>query len=190
VVAHIRKATIGQVSLENCHPFRRELWGRYWVFAHNGDLPKLPADESKFYYPVGQTDSEQAFCLILNQLRAQFPQTKPSIEQLYAALQEITQAINQHGSFNYLLSDGEHFFAHCATKLCYIVRQAPFAAAHLIDADLTVDFQALTTVNDRVAIVATTCLTDNEAWTIMQPGELLVFQDGCPYPIQDSISFG
>ena len=38
IVAHIRKATQGRVALENTHPFVRELWGRYWVFAHNGDL--------------------------------------------------------------------------------------------------------------------------------------------------------
>ena len=31
VISHIRKATQGVVSLENCHPFVRELWGRYWV---------------------------------------------------------------------------------------------------------------------------------------------------------------
>jgi hypothetical protein len=33
----------GRVALENTHPFVRELWGRYWVFAHNGDLKDLPA---------------------------------------------------------------------------------------------------------------------------------------------------
>jgi predicted glutamine amidotransferase len=39
VVAHIRKATQGAaLRLENCHPFTRELWGRHWLFAHNGDL--------------------------------------------------------------------------------------------------------------------------------------------------------
>ena len=38
VIAHIRKATQGRVALENAHPFVRELWGRYWAFAHNGDL--------------------------------------------------------------------------------------------------------------------------------------------------------
>ena len=43
VIAHIRKATQGQVSLENTHPFVRELWGRYWVFAHNGNLKDFPA---------------------------------------------------------------------------------------------------------------------------------------------------
>jgi predicted glutamine amidotransferase len=44
VIAHIRKATQGVVQLENCHPFLRELWGRHWIFAHNGDL--IDADMS------------------------------------------------------------------------------------------------------------------------------------------------
>ena len=76
--------------------------------------------------------------------------------------------------------DGEHFFAHCSTKLYYIVRQAPFAPAHLIDEDITVDFQELTTPSDRVAIMATSELTDNETWTALRPGQLLVFHQGRP----------
>ncbi|MFM7878414.1 MAG: class II glutamine amidotransferase, partial [Microcystis panniformis] len=84
------------------------------------------------------------------------------------------------GIFNYLLSDGEHFFAHCSTKLSYIIRQYPFAAAHLIDEDVSVDFKALTSPSDQVAIIATTPLTDNEVWTTINAGELLVFQEGAP----------
>lgn len=179
VIAHIRKATFGQVSLENCHPFRRELWGRYWIFAHNGDLPDFYPDGG-FYCPVGQTDSERAFCLILNTLRQRFPTGNPPLPQLHTVLQQVTQAIAAKGSFNYLLSDGKHFFVHCSTQLCYLVRQAPFAAAHLIDADLSVDFQELTTLRDRVAVITTAPLTDNEAWTPLQPGELLAFQNGLP----------
>lgn len=38
VVSHIRQANRGGVNLENTHPFTRELWGRYWTFAHNGQL--------------------------------------------------------------------------------------------------------------------------------------------------------
>ena len=38
-VAHVRKKTRGRASLENTHPFKRTLWGRHWVFAHNGTLP-------------------------------------------------------------------------------------------------------------------------------------------------------
>jgi predicted glutamine amidotransferase len=36
VIAHIRKATQGRVALENCHPFVRELWGRYACTAASG----------------------------------------------------------------------------------------------------------------------------------------------------------
>lgn len=184
VIAHIRKATQGAVALENCHPFRRELWGRYWVFAHNGNLENFQLGSTQFYQPVGKTDSEQAFCLILETLRQAFPLGRPTLTELYPILKEVTQTLSGYGIFNYLLSDGMYFFAHCSTKLCYIVRQAPFAAAHLIDQDLTVDFNELTTPDDRVAVIATTPLTDNEVWTVIQPGELLAFQDGYPLRLE------
>jgi predicted glutamine amidotransferase len=178
VIAHIRKATQGVIALENCHPFRRELWGRYWVFAHNGDLPNFRPTNLQTYQPVGTTDSEKAFCVILESLRQQFPTTKPPLQHLQAALKTITAHLASQGVFNYLLSDGDSFFAHCSTNLSYIVRQAPFGAAHLIDQDVTVDFQELTRPSDRVAVIATAPLTDNETWTNFQPGELLAFQDG------------
>lgn len=180
VIAHIRKATQGAVTLENCHPFQRELWGRYWVFAHNGNLENFQPDLIGFYRAVGNTDSEKAFCLLLETLYQRFPMGKPAIQDLYLAIQEVTQDLSKYGVFNYLLSDGEHFFAHCSTQLSYIVRQAPFAAAHLIDQDITVDFRELTTPSDRVAIIVTTPLTDNEVWTAIPSGKLLAFQDGLP----------
>jgi glutamine amidotransferase len=129
---------------------------------------------------VGDTDSEKAFCLILETLRANFPKSKPPLPKLYSVLNQITKKLAAKGIFNYLLADGENFFAHCSTQLCYIVRQAPFAAAHLIDRDVTVDFNELTNKSDRVAIIATTPLTDNEIWTPICSGELLAFQDGLP----------
>ncbi len=180
VIAHIRKATQGHIALENCHPFRRELWGRYWVFAHNGDLKDFAGPIEGLYKPVGNTDSERAFCIILETLRAAFPKGMPTTEQLYAAIQDITAQIAAHGVFNYLLSDGVHLFAHCSTSLHYIVRQAPFAKAHLVDEDVTVDFQGFTTLQDRVAVIATLPLTDNEVWRAIAPNQLILFQDGKP----------
>src|SRR5689334_20179188 len=38
VIAHLRKATQGDVMVSNCHPFQREWLGQTWVFANNGDL--------------------------------------------------------------------------------------------------------------------------------------------------------
>jgi predicted glutamine amidotransferase len=178
VIAHIRKATQGVVALENTHPFVRELWGRYWIFAHNGTLENFAPPLEGYYRPVGATDSERAFCYILETLRRRFPHDQPALADCFDALRDLTQELRPFGCFNYLLSNGEYLIAHCADNLCYILRHAPFAQAHLIDEDVTVDFSALTTPDDKVAVIATTPLTDNETWTPMQPGQLLAFRGG------------
>jgi glutamine amidotransferase len=180
VIAHIRKATQGHVALENCHPFVRELWGRYWVFAHNGDLQQFHPDLSGPFRPVGSTDSEHAFCFILQELRARFGDVAPPLAGLRGALAELVRGIAAHGAFNLMLSDGSALFAHCSTRLCYVVRQYPFVTAQLSDEDVSVDFSQVTTPDDRVAIIVTEPLTTNERWTEFQPGELKVFVDGLP----------
>ncbi|MGZ3182577.1 MAG: class II glutamine amidotransferase [Telluria sp.] len=180
VIAHIRKATQGQVALENCHPFVRELWGRYWVFAHNGDLKDFSPALDGAFRPVGTTDSERAFCWMLQELRRSFGDTRPELPALYAALAPLVRAIAAHGTFNLMLSDGSALFAHCSTNLHYIVRQYPFVTARLSDEDVSVDFAKVTTPNDRVAVIVTQPLTTNESWTSFTPGELKVFVDGAP----------
>lgn len=178
VIAHIRKATQGEVSLANCHPFVREMWGYYWVFAHNGDLKSFNPVLNGAYRPVGTTDSEQAFCYLLQSLRDKFGDERPELAILTQAIDEITATIAAHGPFNMLLSDGTALFAHCSTNLYYIVRQHPFTKAKLSDDDVTVDFSQVTTNTDRVAVIVTQPLTNNEVWTQFQPGELKVFVDG------------
>ncbi|MFX7306586.1 class II glutamine amidotransferase, partial [Acinetobacter baumannii] len=68
--------------------------------------------------------------------------------------------------------------AHCSTQLAWIVREAPFAVAHLSDDDVSVDFRQQTGPDDRVVVIATAPLTDNEAWNIIAPQTLLLFHDG------------
>ncbi|HZV67026.1 MAG TPA: class II glutamine amidotransferase [Telluria sp.] len=182
VIAHIRKATQGHVALENCHPFVRELWGRYWVFAHNGDLKDFKPTLNGAFRPVGSTDSEQAFCFLLQELRARFGDQPPALPVLRSALGELVRAVAAHGTFNLMLSDGSALFAHCSTRLCYVVRQHPFLTAQLSDEDVSVDFSQVTTPQDRVAVIVTEPLTSNEQWTDFEPGELKVFVDGMPLP--------
>lgn len=180
VVSHIRKATQGAIGLENTHPFMRELWGRYWIFAHNGNLLDFEPVFDGSFQPVGLTDSERAFCWLLQNLRQRFGSTAPARADLFLALHELTLQIASYGEFNFLLSNGDCLFAHASSKLAYIVRHAPFAQAHLNDQDVTVDFSELTKPEDRVAIIATLPLTDNEPWTVMQPGTLWHFEEGEP----------
>ena len=177
VIAHIRKATQGGIALENTHPFQRELWGRTWVFAHNGDLKQYAPRLHAGFRPVGDTDSERAFCWLMQEL-AKAHASVPSVAELSVTLRELVPGIAAHGSFNFMLSNGQALWAHCSTKLHWLVREHPFRSARLADEDLSVDFSALTTPSDRVAVVVTEPLTADEQWNPLAPGELAVFRDG------------
>ena len=179
VISHIRKATVGAVKLENCHPFVRELWGRYWVFAHNGDLKDYAPRLHGHFRPVGSTDSEQAFCWLMQELAKSHARVPP-VDELTRTLRELMPQVARHGTYNMLRSNGEALGAPASTQLCYIVRQHPFASARLADEELAVNFAEQTTPDDRVAVVATTPLTLDEQWTPFEPGELKVFVDGAP----------
>jgi predicted glutamine amidotransferase len=177
VIAHIRKATQGRIALENTHPFVRELWGRYWVFAHNGDLKDFRPRLHGAFRPVGDTDSERAFCWLMQEL-AKAHAGVPTIEELTRTLAELLARPAAHGTFNVLLSNGQALWAHGSTRLHWLVRQHPFRSARLADEDLSVDFAEHTRPSDRVAVVATEPLTRDETWEPITPGVLQVFRRG------------
>lgn len=178
VIAHIRKATQGKTSLENSHPFSRELWGRQWIFAHNGDLHEFRPRLSARFTPVGHTDSELAFCYLLDHLVQRFGYVEPNLKQIFDVLAEISPQIAEYGTFNFCLSNGQALFSYATTKLHWLVRQPPFQHARLVDLDVEVDFSTLTNEHDRVAVITTEPLTDNEAWMSFKPGELIMFKEG------------
>lgn len=187
VISHIRQANVGGVRLANTHPFTREMWGRTWCYAHNGQLEGWQTLPLGVYRPVGDTDSEHAFCWLLATLRERFPQPpadvtdEVSTEQylpLWQLLHGLCEELRSQGVFNLLLADGEFLYTYCSTKLAHTTRRAPFGKAELSDAELTVNFAEHTTPDDVVSVIATEPLTHNEAWTRMEPGELLVWRHG------------
>ncbi|MBW8733902.1 MAG: class II glutamine amidotransferase [Asticcacaulis sp.] len=187
VIAHVRKANRGRIALENTHPFQRELWGRNWSFAHNGQLRGVKKLPLRFYAPIGTTDSEYAFCWLMDGLRARFAK-RPSEAVLDAAIADAFSSLRGLGVFNALLGDGRSLYASCSKRLCYIRRAAPFGRARLIDEDLEVDFSRETSPDDKVVIVATRPLTRDEVWTDIAPGTTLIFRDGDMVRRYDALS--
>jgi glutamine amidotransferase len=179
VICHIRKANRGKVCLENTHPFVRELWGRNWCFAHNGQLKgikkKLPLEH---YEPVGTTDSEYAFCWMLNQIHKKFPHPPKPDRLLWQYLKDLIDTLTTFGVFNILMSDSKFLYAHCSTNLSWLTRKAPFGMAKLVDDDMTMDFCKKNTPQDIMTVIATSPLTDNENWQRAEKGEFLIFKDG------------
>lgn len=176
IIAHVRQANVGAVSLENTHPFVRELWGRLWCLAHNGQLPGFSGSQEVFQ-PVGDTDSEALFCDLLNRLRRHFAQPV-SLEQALPVILKACREYLAQGVCNLLLSDGHCLFSLCSSKLAWITRRAPFGPAHLSDTDLTVDFCAQTNAHDVVTVLATEPLTDNEIWQGFEPGQWRLWRQG------------
>ena len=102
----------------------------------------------------------------------------PSVEELTLTLRELVPQISKHGTFNFLLSNGQALWAHATTDLHYVLRKYPFKTATLKDEDVQVNFAEQTNPTDRVAVVVTAPLTLDEPWTAFVPGQVMVFRDG------------
>ncbi len=186
VIAHIRKATTGGHGLANIHPFVREVWGEQWAFAHNGQMTDsfvkrterlMTNGNAEHYAPVGTTDSELAFCYLLNRLKATF-KSRPSDEALFTFLTAQCRYLSANGLFNCLISNGNWQLGYAGSLLFYLTRKAPFGEAKLSDGEMSINFQDVTTENDKVTIMTTIPLTNNESWQQFAVDECLIFQDG------------
>ncbi|NRA20650.1 MAG: class II glutamine amidotransferase [Oceanospirillaceae bacterium] len=177
VVCHIRQANVGGVNLENTHPFSRELWGYIWTFAHNGQLHKKIFDwPLVHYFPVGSTDSEYAFCWLMDQLRIKFPRRPSNSLLLSEFIHQCCEKLRAIGVFNMLMGESQYLFAYNTTKLWWITRKAPFGEATLKDCDVVVNFKHETSITDRVTVIATEPLTNDEKWHKINSGELVTFE--------------
>ncbi|HGW1257294.1 TPA: class II glutamine amidotransferase, partial [Klebsiella pneumoniae] len=170
-----RQANRGRVALENTHPFTRELWGRNWTYAHNGQLKGYKSLKTGNFHPVGETDSEKAFCWLLHRLTERYPRTPGNMLGVFKYIATLAGELREKGVFNMLLSDGRYVMAFCSTNLHWITRRAPFGVAKLLDQDVEIDFQRETTPNDVVTVIATQPLTANETWHKIMPGEWALF---------------
>jgi len=209
MMSHIRYATVGDVELSNVHPFSREMWGINWAFSMNGDIPMFkrdrnaklealdpnnsPCKDERYYHPIGSTDSEAAFCAILNALRVQF-QHLPSLPVLKDVLQKLCNEIideDPDGTImNFILTCGPNTLwvyswpgsrpgSDVWNGLFYTTREYPFTDnCQLSDIDYSVDFASTNKEDNCVSVIATKPLTKNEEWVEMSKGELIVFDQG------------
>ncbi len=165
VIGHIRKANPAKVgrTAANTHPFSRELGGRSWVFAHNGKLPGIREDP-RFalgrFQPIGETDSEHAFCFLLNQIAEASKDHWLEAEALAMVLHAPLLALSELGILNLLLSDGSHLLAFANTNLHQIQR-------------VCMEHEC----NQRVILLATAPLTA-ESWVALPSAQLDIFVHG------------
>jgi glutamine amidotransferase len=121
-IAHIRHATRGSIALKNTQPFVRELAGRVHVFAHNGDLSDIGAASALRcvrFKAVGETDSEHAFCALLERLSTVWQPWAgiPSLDARMSVVSRFAAELRALGPANFLYSDGDVLFAHAHRRM-------------------------------------------------------------------------
>ncbi len=99
VLAHVRRATNGDNSVLNCHPFQ---YGK-WVMAHNGDIQDFSQHRDELVkrvaprlrrYILGDTDSEVLFFLFLTHLAQQGPLSgRIGVEETSTALKSTLEHV-------------------------------------------------------------------------------------------------
>ena len=112
VVSHVRRATQGGRVLSNTQPYARVLGGFTHVFAHNGHVLPGAVPENPWLRPVGDTDSEALFCLLLSRLEPLWTHGVPPLEARCEVISGFACEMRQCGAVNFLYFDGLTLFAH------------------------------------------------------------------------------
>ncbi|MDE2367569.1 MAG: class II glutamine amidotransferase [Burkholderiales bacterium] len=120
-LSHVRRATQGGVALRNCQPFLRELGGAWHAFAHNGNLEgmaEFAKAQTGNYRPVGETDSERAFCTLLERLRPLWRgDATPELAARLAVIGPFAAELRAFGPANFLYCDGDALFVHADRRI-------------------------------------------------------------------------
>jgi glutamine amidotransferase len=201
VLSHIRHATRGRISLANTQPFARELGGRLHVFAHNGRLGGIEschAGEWDRFQPVGETDSEIAFCILLERLLDLWQyRMEPSVEDRLAVVKRFAADMRQLGPANFIYADGDTLFAHAHRRiqadnviappgLWQLQRRCRVDADALPEAGVAIESGQH---NQEITLLASVPLTA-EPWSPLAEGEVLIVQNGrglSPAEIESSL---
>lgn len=194
VIAHLRLATVGQLSILNSHPFQ---FGR-WVFAHNGNIRDFAQHRDKIQerinprlrrFILGDTDSETIFYLLLTFIREHQAENETTgLEKLVAAIKDgIAFLTSQVGDFShedgdpnltyvtFVITDGARMLAHQGGKQLYysthkhLCSQRETCPAYA----LLCEAPAATGDTVRHLILASEPLHGENIWLPLKPGSMV-----------------
>jgi glutamine amidotransferase len=190
-IAHVRYATRGHHTMENTHPFRRALGRRIHLFAHNGTLTGIEqmVDEAALrYLPIGETDSELAFCTLLSRLELHYRGNEtPSLETRFEVFSGVCEEMKMLGPSNFLYYDGEVLFAHAHKRIYEEAGElvGPKPPGLQIKRCWTCTFQEEITspglkveLQDHQTILLASVPLDDQGWEALQEGTVLALKNG------------
>ena len=149
-------------------------------------LPGVEADPrfaARRFLPVGDTDSEHAFCALLERMSPRWRAGRPSIDERMAEIAAFASELRTLGPANFVYADGDAIFAHGHRRRNDAGEIEP-PGLHLLcrschpgsDAKLA-GVSWAPQEHQHVALLASVPLSD-ERWEPLREGEIVVLCEG------------
>ena len=156
LMAHIRNATVGDVHINNCHPFSfKDDSGRHWELMHNGTI--FQADILGKYQKLqrGTTDSERILLCLIDRLNQRVPEGGELTDgDRRTIVEDLVRELSPGNKLNLILSDGENLYVHINTR------------------------GSLYCKSDGETVLFSSKPLDGESWSQVEINRLLVCRDG------------
>ncbi|MBA4502057.1 class II glutamine amidotransferase [Marinobacterium marinum] len=180
-VGHLHQAG-NEETLRNTQPFQRESGGVVHLFAHSGQLSRFIHNPKRFpvghFRPLGETDSERAFCVLMARLAALWQDGRPDPDVRLAIVADFAARLRSLGPATFLYSDGELLFAHSDVR-----RQADQVVSEglyqwQVNLGREADQGAPVGSLEGAMTMLTSAPADCLSWQPLPEGEVMMFRDG------------
>ncbi len=188
-ITHVRRSTRGVRSYLNTHPFYRQLLSgstkQEYTFAHNGTLLQQEKLKLRNFTPIGETDSEHAFCFILDAI------SDRDIDEWndddFRFIESLLRNINDgKNTMNCIFADGEYLFCYSDENdynngLRFVKQMQPFGKVELVSTKEklgSIDIRSDTKATPQTGYIISTRILTKESWNEFKNGELIVFREG------------
>jgi glutamine amidotransferase len=189
MLAHVRAASVGDVSESNCHPFQYQ----NILMAHNGGVEQFSKikrplrsllTDDLYNWIKGQTDSEHIFALLLKNLFENHKTISPegvadSFEKTFATVKKMMaeQGIQEPAYLNMVFTNGLFVVA---TRYVSDPKEEPLTMYHSEGARYVVE-NGNTRLeapqdNDNAVLVVSEKLTDDKDWSMIPPNHLVIVE--------------
>jgi len=190
-VAHVRAASVGDVSESNCHPFNF----KNLLMMHNGGVENFglikrkirePLSDELYNWIKGQTDSEHIFAYLLNELFTHHKTISEeavidAFERTFTALKKMMEecGVKEEAYLNMMVTNGLFFVG---TRYVTNPKEEPLTLYHSEGSRFVVEDGITQLVapedNDNAVLVVSEKLTDDKDWTLIPKNHFVIVDKG------------
>ena len=189
MLAHVRAASVGEVSESNCHPFNY----KNLLMAHNGGVEEFnkikrrirePLNNEMYNWIKGQTDSEHIYAYLVNHLITKHKtigvdEVVDAFEHTFKYLKKIMaeEGIAEEGYLNMALTNGLFIVA---TRYCTDPEIEPLTLYHSEGSRFVVENgetrMEAPADDDEAVLIVSEKLTDDGNWTMIPKNHFVIVE--------------